>query len=584
MQRERRGRAAPPGRSERGPLVLAYEGLDGVAAATRGSCFDPRPTRSSGAGRAASSCELAAARTSQRRRSRALPLPDSAACRRGPARPRPPLRRRRVRAGGARLGRERTPAPDIVTSNEQFNDWLNRSLADLHMMLTRDAARARIPTPACPGSARRSGATASSPRSRCSGSTRTSPRGVLCVPRRHAGDDDDPEQDAEPGKILHETRAGEMAALGEIPFGRYYGSVDATPLFVMLAGAYYERTGDLAFIDSIWPNVERALAGSTGTATATATASSSTSRRSTRGLVHQGWKDSHDSVFHADGTTRRGADRALRGAGLRLRREARRGAAGARRWAAIARAEALAARPSSCGPRFEERFWCEDLATYALALDGAKRPCRVRTSNAGHCLFAGIAEPERARRAWRNRSCADVVLRLGHPHRRDDRGALQPDVLPQRLGLAARQRAHRGRVRALRAQGRGRCRSSRGLFDASHALELHRLPELFCGFPRRPGEGPTHTRWRARRRRGRRAVVLPPAGVPRPRDQGRGAQGRALRARPARFPEGSADRATQGDGRERRSAPHPARARRGGQRPAQGRDCWCGGAQVGLQE
>src|SRR5678810_948502 len=67
-------------------------------------------------------------------------------------------------------------------------------------------------------------------------------------------------QDAQPGKILHEMRDGEMAALGEIPFGRYYGSVDSTPLFVILAGAYYERTGDLAFVRSIWPNVDRALA------------------------------------------------------------------------------------------------------------------------------------------------------------------------------------------------------------------------------------------------------------------------------------------------------------------------------------
>ena len=91
------------------------------------------------------------------------------------------------------------------------------------------------------------------------------------------------EQDAQPGKILHEMRGGEMAALGEVPFGRYYGSVDATPLFVMLAHAYYERTGDRAFIDRIWPNIARgARLDATPAATSTATASSSTPRRSRR--------------------------------------------------------------------------------------------------------------------------------------------------------------------------------------------------------------------------------------------------------------------------------------------------------------
>ena len=210
----------------------------------------------------------------------------------------------------------------------------------------------------------------------------------------------DPAQDAEPGKILHEVRGGEMAALGEMPFGRYYGSVDATPLFVMLAGAYYERTGDRAFVETLWPQRRaRAATGSSATATATATASSSTRARPTNGLVHQGWKDSDDSVFHADGTPGRGADRAVRGAGLRLRRAPRRrpswpralGKPGVRR-------RASARRPSSCASAFEQAFWCEELGTYALALDGDKRPCRVRTSNAGHVLFTGIASRERARR------------------------------------------------------------------------------------------------------------------------------------------------------------------------------------------
>src|SRR5439155_1591756 len=109
-----------------------------------------------------------------------------------------------------------------------------------------------------------------------------------------------PEQDAEPGKILHEARGGEMATLGEVPFRRYYGSVDATPLFVMLAGAYFRRTGNVEVIERIWPNVERALDWIVRYGDADGDGFVEYARRSEHGLVQQGWKDSHDSVFHAD--------------------------------------------------------------------------------------------------------------------------------------------------------------------------------------------------------------------------------------------------------------------------------------------
>src|SRR5205085_12201784 len=115
-------------------------------------------------------------------------------------------------------------------------------------------------------------------------------------------DTDNAEQDAQPGKILHEFREDDMATLGEIPFRRYYGSIDATPLFVMLAGAYYKRTGDRAFIDSIWPHVERALEWIDRYGDSDGDGFVEYSRKSKHGLVHQGWKDSQDSVFHSDGT------------------------------------------------------------------------------------------------------------------------------------------------------------------------------------------------------------------------------------------------------------------------------------------
>jgi glycogen debranching enzyme len=113
-------------------------------------------------------------------------------------------------------------------------------------------------------------------------------------------------QDAQPGKILHEQRNGEMAALKEIPFGAYYGSVDATPLFIILAGKYLKRTGDLKFIRSIWTNVLLAMNWIDEYGDHDGDGFVEYYRLSPTGLVNQGWKDSHDSVFHEDGTLAQG--------------------------------------------------------------------------------------------------------------------------------------------------------------------------------------------------------------------------------------------------------------------------------------
>jgi glycogen debranching enzyme len=280
-----------------------------------------------------------------------------------------------------------------------------------------------------------------------------------------------------------------MAALKEIPFGRYYGSIDSTPLFVFLAGAYYERTADRAFIESIWPNLELALRWIDTHGDSDGDGFVEYQRRSKTGLVQQGWKDSQDSVFHADGTLAEPPIALCEVQGYVY--AAKRSAADLA--ALLGRAEqadALRKQAEELRERFERAFWSEDIGTYALALDGRKRPCRVRSSNAGHCLLTGIAGPERARRTAQtllaNESFSGWGIRTvaASEARYNPMGYHNGSVWPHDNALIAAGLARYGLKDSVLGV-------MTGLFDASLFFDLHRLPELYCGFGRRPGEGPT---------------------------------------------------------------------------------------------
>lgn len=298
----------------------------------------------------------------------------------------------------------------------------------------------------------------------------------------------DDTRDEQPGKIIHEMRLGEMAATGEVPFARYYGSVDATPLFLVLLASYVGATGDLEMAERLWPAAERALAWIRQWGDHDGDGYVEYYRKTAHGLANQGWKDSFDAISHADGELAR-APIALAEVQAYVF-AAYTGIAGvAMQMGRVDTAAELTARASALKQAFQRDFWMDDHRTLALALDCDKRPCRVVASNAGHCLAEGLLDGDRAAAAAKRLLADDMfsgwgIRTLSANERRYNplsyhNGSVWPHDNAIAVAGLARTRCDSGVHQILDA-----------MVQAASQLGSGSLPELFCGLEREPERGP----------------------------------------------------------------------------------------------
>jgi glycogen debranching enzyme len=395
---------------------------------------------------------------------------------------------RRMRDARHALRESSARAASVDSSNSVFNEIVRRSVSDLYMLIT-DTPQGHYPYAGTPWFSTPFGRDALITALMTLWVDPSIAKGVLNYLAVNQATTSDPVRDAEPGKILHEVRHGEMANLREVPFGRYYGSVDSTPLFVLLLGEYFVRTGDLDTVRALWPNAVAALQWMDIYGDRDGDGFVEYYRQTKEGLANQGWKDSHDSISHSDGRIAEGPIALC---------EVQAYVYGAKRHAALlagalghhAEAGRLQAEAVALRARFEEKFWCEELSVYALALDGAKQPCRVVSSNTGQVLLTGIASPERAERVSQTLLGSDAFSGWGIRTLAMSEARYNPmsyhngSVWPHDNGLIAMGMARYGQKQAA-------SKVFSALFDAASYMELRRLPELFCGFVRRQRNAPT---------------------------------------------------------------------------------------------
>lgn len=289
-------------------------------------------------------------------------------------------------------------------------------------------------------------------------------------------------RDEEPGKILHEIRQGEMARMGEIPHTPYYGSVDSTPLFLVLLTEYLKWTDDMETFRALEENVDAALRWIDDYGDLDGDGLVEYSRRSDRGLTNQFWKDSGDSLLQPGGRLPCGPVATVETQGYVYYAKRRLGELYIMQ-GDLEKGKRLLMEAEEMRRKVEELFWDEDLGFYVIALDGDKNPVRVVSSNGGQLLFTGLPAPERAHR---------VITRLMEEDMFSGWGIR---TLSTREFYYNPMSYHNGSIwphdnaiilKGIKRYGRHEAcvKLVEGLSRASLSMDHLRLPELFCGFRR----------------------------------------------------------------------------------------------------
>jgi glycogen debranching enzyme len=389
------------------------------------------------------------------------------------------------RLEGARQG-WRDSCTSIVSSNDIFNAVLEQSLNDLRTLWNEDEAGGYLAagTPWFDTLFGRDSVIASLQTLAFQPSIA---RQTLRVLAARQGRELNDWRDEEPGKILHETRRGEAARTGDVPFELYYGSIDSTPLFLLLAAEYWQWTGDAKLLRELVPALRAGLDWTHQYGDLDGDGLLEYAQRSERGLLNQGWKDSGDAMVGLDGALARQPIAPVEVQGYLY--AAKRGLACVfealkdAKTAATLRHEAAELRA-----RIEKSFWMES-GFYAMALDGDKRQVASRSSNPAHLLYTGVPSPIRARRVATGLLAPDLfsgwgirTLSASSP-RFNPFGYHVGTVWPHDNAIAAMGLKKYGREPELQSL-------ATALFDAARSFEYYRLPELFCGTPRSTHRAP----------------------------------------------------------------------------------------------